>query len=267
MTHPQSEREDPRAFEEEKDRLFVTALARGLDVLAAFRPGDATLSNQQIASRTQLPKSTVSRLTYTLVKLGYLKQESETGLYRLGFSVLELASSLLASFDVRAIAAPLMREFAQTLHVSVSLAVRDGSHMVYLETCRSQSRISVEFTVGSRVPLATTAIGRACYAGLSEENRLSLDSELSTYYKQTWPTHAKRLQEGLDDCRRQGYCTSFGEFEPDVCAIGMPLVLPGVNESLALNASIPAFLFDEQIMRTEIAPALQRLAAAICARG
>ena len=56
--------------DEEKDRLFVTALARGLEILAAFRADDANLSNQQLAQRTQLPKSTVSRLCYTLIKLG-----------------------------------------------------------------------------------------------------------------------------------------------------------------------------------------------------
>src|SRR5690606_20818969 len=54
------------------DRKFITALARGLDVLSVFRPDDRLLGNQEIAARTGLPKPTVSRLTYTLTKLGYL---------------------------------------------------------------------------------------------------------------------------------------------------------------------------------------------------
>jgi hypothetical protein len=54
------------------DRSFVVALSRGLDVLRAFQPNDGLLGNQEIASRTNLPKPTVSRLTYTLTKLGYL---------------------------------------------------------------------------------------------------------------------------------------------------------------------------------------------------
>jgi DNA-binding IclR family transcriptional regulator len=54
------------------DRSFVVALSRGLDVLRAFRPNDGLLGNQEIAARTNLPKPTISRLTYTLTKLGYL---------------------------------------------------------------------------------------------------------------------------------------------------------------------------------------------------
>ena len=77
---------------ENKDRLFVTALARGLAVLAAFRSGEPQLSNQDLASRTSLPKSTVSRLTYTLTQLGYLDQDASTGRYQLGLAVLDRKS-------------------------------------------------------------------------------------------------------------------------------------------------------------------------------
>src|SRR6516165_2654986 len=56
----------------QKDRNFVIALARGFEVLRAFKPTDGMLGNQEIAARTKLPKPTVSRLTYTLTRLGYL---------------------------------------------------------------------------------------------------------------------------------------------------------------------------------------------------
>jgi DNA-binding IclR family transcriptional regulator len=65
------------------DRKFVVALSRGLDVLRAFHPRDGLLGNQEIAARTRLPKPTVSRLTYTLTKLGYLAQVSRFDKYQL----------------------------------------------------------------------------------------------------------------------------------------------------------------------------------------
>ena len=65
-----------------EDRHFVTALARGLEVLSCFRSGDKALGNQEIAQRCKLPKSTVSRLTSTLTKLGYLIQVEDSGKYR-----------------------------------------------------------------------------------------------------------------------------------------------------------------------------------------
>jgi DNA-binding IclR family transcriptional regulator len=65
------------------DRKFVVALSRGLDVLRAFHPRDGLLGNQEIAARTNLPKPTVSRLTYTLTKLGYLTQVARFEKYQL----------------------------------------------------------------------------------------------------------------------------------------------------------------------------------------
>ena len=61
------------------DRKFVTALARGLEVLRAFTPTEGLLGNGEIAERTGLPKPTVSRLTYTLTKLGYLAHVERLG--------------------------------------------------------------------------------------------------------------------------------------------------------------------------------------------
>src|ERR1700761_9381206 len=69
------------------DRSFVVALSRGLDVLRAFQPHDGLLGNQEIAARTNLPKPTVSRLTYTLTKLGYLTPVPRFEKYKLAPAV------------------------------------------------------------------------------------------------------------------------------------------------------------------------------------
>ena len=82
--------------EDSKDRNFVTALARGLDVLRAFRANETTLTNTDFAERTGLPKPTVSRLTHTLCKLGYLVTDEGTGAYRLGAGVMQLGFGVLA---------------------------------------------------------------------------------------------------------------------------------------------------------------------------
>src|SRR5918997_2052925 len=68
-----------READDPKDRKFVTALARGLEVLRAFTPTEGLLGNGEIAERTGLPKPTVSRLTYTLTKLGYLAHVERLG--------------------------------------------------------------------------------------------------------------------------------------------------------------------------------------------
>ncbi|MFC7607994.1 helix-turn-helix domain-containing protein [Teichococcus aestuarii] len=89
-----------------QDRDFVTALARGLEVLGCFRRGESLLGNQEIAARCGLPRSTVSRLTHTLTQLGYLHYVPELGRYRLGTAVLALGSAMLGGLDIRRVARP-----------------------------------------------------------------------------------------------------------------------------------------------------------------
>lgn len=242
------------------DRHFVTALARGLAVLAAFRPGESALGNQQLAERTGLPKSTVSRLSHTLTRLGYLSQDSETGGYRPGLAALSLAGTLLAGFDMRRVAAPLLRAFALEHAISASLGMLDGTDIVYLETFRSQARVSVQLTVGSRVPLATTAIGRAHFSGLPESEQARLLPLLAARYGRDWPEVQARLEDARAQYRRAGYCSSFGEYEADVMAVGVALPAPGPGQApMCLNASGPAFAFDRTDMTERIAPALLAL--------
>ncbi|GGY08634.1 IclR family transcriptional regulator [Paludibacterium paludis] len=241
------------------DRLFVTALARGLALLSAYRPGDGVLGNQELAARTGLPKSTVSRLSYTLAAQGYLVADPAGG-YRPGPTLLALAATALAGHDVRRAAAPLMQAFSLEHAVSTSLAVRDGTDVVYLETCRSQARVSVQLNVGSRVPLATTAIGRALYAGLPDNERARLDDALAARYGDRWETVRAGLAAALRDWEKTGYTASFGDYETEVMAVGVtvPPLWPG-QQAMSLNASGPVFLFDEARMRNEIAPALVAL--------
>src|SRR5690606_16535316 len=97
--------------DEEKDRQFVTALARGLELLRCFSPRENVLSNQELARKTNLPRPTVSRLTYTLTRLGYLKQVPG-GKYQLDVGVMSFGYAMLSNLSIRAVAHPLMEQMA-----------------------------------------------------------------------------------------------------------------------------------------------------------
>lgn len=99
--------------DEGKDRQFVNALARGLELLRCFCPGEQFLTNAELAKRTGIPKPTISRLTYTLTKLGYLAHDESLGQYQLGAGVLALGYRMLSSMDFRKLARPLMQELAE----------------------------------------------------------------------------------------------------------------------------------------------------------
>src|SRR5689334_11449982 len=85
---------------EQSDPSFATTLAHGLDVLAAFRGRNGALSNAELAEHTGLSRPTVSRLTYTLAQLGYLKRDAK-GRFVLGLAVLAAAYPLLSAIKVR----------------------------------------------------------------------------------------------------------------------------------------------------------------------
>jgi len=162
------------ARDREGDPNFVTALARGLELLRAFRPGDTLLGNQEFVRRTGFPKATVSRLAGTLVSLGYLRYDEALGKYGLDTGVLALGFAYLASSDVVQLARPHMSAFAQRHGVSISLGKRDRLDMVYLETIRHDSPAmggSSGLGVGSRLSLLSSSMGRAYLASLPAARR------------------------------------------------------------------------------------------------
>src|SRR5258707_4017167 len=142
------------------DPSFATTLAHGLDVLAAFRNGPSSLSNAGLAQHTGLSRPTVSRLTYTLAQLGYLKRDAK-GRFELGLGVLAAAYPVLSALTVRQVARPLIREFAAYTGGMVSIAMPLGLDFIYVETVRTTDAVAHLPDVGFTGTLATTAVGRA----------------------------------------------------------------------------------------------------------
>src|SRR5512143_1631985 len=115
---------------EENDRQSIRALERGLKVLRCFKPGDRFLGNQEIAQRTGLPKPTVTRLTYTLTKLGHLTHVPRLGKYQLAPGALAIGYSTLANMRIRQVARPYMQELANESDIAVALGSRDRLNVI-----------------------------------------------------------------------------------------------------------------------------------------
>lgn len=145
-----------------KDRQFVTALARGLDVLRCFRVENPMLGNQEIAQKTGLPKPTISRLTYTLTELGYLNYSKAFRKYQLGTAVLSLGYGLLTNNEIVKIARPFLQEQADYCQAASGLAAQDRLNMIYLENIYpNTTAVVLRNRPGDRIPMAVTATGRA----------------------------------------------------------------------------------------------------------
>jgi DNA-binding IclR family transcriptional regulator len=241
----------------ESERKFVEALARGLEVLAAFRNGERFLGNQEIAKRTRLPKSTVSRLTYTLAELGYLAS-AENNKYRLGRQMTTLGYSMLARMDIRRIARPLMQALAEHTLASVNMGTRDGLNMIYVDTYRNTSTFTVQLDVGSQISIATTSMGRAYLCALPDEERGELLKEIRGNNEQNWTAIEEGMEKALATFRERGYCMSLGNWRSEVHAIAAPLVLDD-STIMVFSCSGAAFQMPQQLLENEIGPRLLNL--------
>ncbi|MCF8149248.1 MAG: IclR family transcriptional regulator [Sulfuritalea sp.] len=242
-----------------EDRHFVTALARGLAVLSCFNSGEKLLGNLDIAKRCKLPKSTVSRLTYTLTKLGYLVLIEESGKYRLGTSTLALGSAMLARLDVRDLSRPLMQELADFSRSMVSLGSRDRLSMIYVGNARSSAALTLSLDVGSRIPIATTAMGRAYLAIIPARERADIMESVKDLDEMAWPTIRLGIERALQEYRDTGCVSSFGEWQVDVNAIAVPLRPGGGLPPMAINCGGPAFTLSKEYLLGEVRPRLIEL--------
>jgi DNA-binding IclR family transcriptional regulator len=239
-----------------EDRHFITALARGLEVLACFRSGDRLLGNQELADRSKLPKSTVSRLTYTLTKLGYLQYDDAVGKYRLGTATMALGSAMLSKLDIRQMARPYMQELADFSHAMVSLGMRDRLSMIYVENCRSQAALTLRLDVGSRIPIALTAMGRAYLAEVSSSERNDILERVRELDDVKWPGIREGVERAIDEYQTLGCCTSFGDWQPDVNAIAVAFKPGNGTSILSINCGGPAFNLSPEFLLNEVKPRL-----------
>lgn len=251
-----------------KDRRFITSLARGLDVLRSFAPGDVSLGNSEIAERTGLPRPTVSRLTFTLTQLGYLTYSERFGGYQLGPGVLALGYAALSGHDIRERARPLLQALSNKVDATVALGARDGLDAVYLEVCRGPAPVTLRIDVGMRNPLPPTAMGRALLVALPADERTALMREIKRRLDDaaTYDRLARGVDQAVRDISERGFCMSLGDWRADVNAVGVPLVTRDGN-IYALICGGPAFRLSGEKLERECGPPLAELAKRIGAIG
>ena len=251
----------------EKNRHFITSVARAFEVLRAFRPGERFLGNQELARRTGLPKSTVSRLTLTLTELGYLSYSKYMEKYSLGTAVLSLGNSFLGNMEIRQIARPMIQELADHAHASVAIGVRDRLQMVYVETCRSSATaFTLHLDVGSHIPIATTAMGRAYLCGLPESERDQLLDQLRMRHKDEWQQIRAGIDQALREYQDKGFCLSVGGWHKDVNAVAVPFKPADGSDLLAFNCGGPAFQLRRHMLEDDIGPRLVALVRNVAAK-
>jgi DNA-binding IclR family transcriptional regulator len=244
----------------EQDRDFVTALARGLSILQSFTPEHPEMGTSEIATKLGLPQSTVWRLCYTLQKLGFLEPTSADKLC-VGNAALTLGFAAMQSSDMAQYAFPLMEEIALRYDMGVSLAVRYDADMLLVQRAAAPATLQLNVRVGSRLPIVHSALGWAYLCSLDETERHNVLQEVAAAHPDEYKTWMPKLPKVFEQYQRDGYLLALRTLHPAVHAVSIPLAALPNKPPMAISCAGVAEIAPIEKLITEIVPALQSLAA------
>ncbi len=245
------------------DPQFVAALSHGLDILRCFTASEPLLTNSALARMTGMPRSSVSRLTHTLVKVGYLDYDTASRAYRLGLSVLSLQPAALAGTRIVETAAPHMAELANRLGARVLLTVYESYGLTVVQGACTNPDIPPPSYVGARYAIPRRAMGRAYISSCSGHEQEKILIHLAQGDEKQLESLRGELDHAVHSYRSEGYCTSLGEGRPGNHSISITLNLPHLGRRLALSCGGPAERLSERVLHERVAPLLMHSAAEI----
>lgn len=241
----------------------VVSLRRSLEILRAFQPDDGPLSRHEIAQRTGLPNTTVTRLIHTLLTLGYLSRVGAHGSYRPGPSVLAIGHALIEALPIRRIARPLMQAFAAEFDVWVTLGTAEGDDMLVLEHVASRLAPDIRVRPGSLLPMATTAVGRAYLWAQTAERRAGYLAKVEPGERSGGPPLRDDIEGAFAELDRSRFCTAFGSWRHDTLGIGTPIAIHDDRNVLALACGNLNRAANAHALTEKCGPALLGLASDI----
>ncbi len=160
----------------------------------------------------------------------------------------------------RRIARPLMQALAEYSQGSVNFAICEDLFMVYIDTYRTASTYKVQLEVGSQIPLATTAMGRAYFCTISEGKRGELLSRIRESNIEKWPVIKVGLETALQEFHHKGFCLSLGEWRTETHSVAVPLSIDvAESEAMVFSCGGPSFLFTREKLETDLGPRLLNL--------
>jgi IclR family KDG regulon transcriptional repressor len=219
----------------------VRSVERALDILLCFTREEPTRSLTQISESIHMSKTTVHRLLATLENKRFITRDKVTGLYRLGFRFIEMASLVLQDVQLHRWAHPYLERLAAECDETVDLSILDGSHVMYLDVIESPQRVKLAAAVGQRLPAFCTASGKAMLAHLPVEQVEKILGENHTEYTERTPMSIPDILEDLRVTAERGYAISEQEYEPDINAVAVP-ILDADNHPIASIAIVgPSF--------------------------
>ena len=201
----------------------VRAVDRALDILLCFTREEPMRSLTQIAESVQMSKTTVHRLLTTLEVKRFISRDKATGMYRLGFRLVEMASLVLHDMELRQLAHSYLKGLVTQYGETVDLSVLDGSYVIYLDVIESPQRVKLAVATGQRLPAYFTASGKALLAFAPKEQVRQILAENFAGHNGEAGLTVSRAIENLGLVAERGYAISEQEYEDHINAVAAPI--------------------------------------------
>jgi DNA-binding IclR family transcriptional regulator len=245
------------------DGDVIQVVSRAFDVLRCFEGHEARLGNLEIANRCGLPRSTVSRLTHTLTRMGQLVYLPQDQKYRIGPSAVAMSTSMMRGLQLRNLIRLRLQEVAEQLPGTVGFVIPDRFDLVYLEFARAANALGLHESTGSRIAMASTAAGYAYTAALDADVSAALLAEM----EREIPESAKLLRACIDGNRsllyEHGYVVACGTWSPHINGLAVPLWSPQYQTFVVVTIGLLSAMYDEKRLHREVAPRMLELGVAI----
>ena len=233
----------------------VGAVQRAVDVLDALAEARTELGTNEIARRTGINVSSISRLLSTLTSTGLVQHVPSSGRYRLGVRILQLAGAARESLDVRTVARPYLEELTDLTGETATLSL-PGEHDL----------LTVDFVQSRRSVRSVAEIGRNSVAHATAAGKVFLawggtlpDGDLVVYTEQTIVDRSALAAE-INKVAERGWAQAVGEREEDLNAIAAPVLDAAGRLRAVLGVQGPALRFRPRAMRAAVEPLVERAA-------
>ncbi|TQC42788.1 IclR family transcriptional regulator [Rhodococcus sp. WS4] len=248
----------------ERDRDYIQSIERGFAVLLAFDAQRPNPTLTDLATETGLTRSTVHRILLTLQKLGYVAKSG--GRWSLAPRVLGIGQHYSQSHPLIEAAMPRLLEVTDKTQESASLGVVDGADVVYAARVPAHRIMSINVSVGTRVPAYATAIGRALLAWAPAEivERVVADSTFQKLGPETISTVAE-LEQELTTVREQWYALTAEELEKGLISLAAPVRDAGSTVVGVIACSTSSARNTPARFREQAVPCILAAAAALSA--
>jgi DNA-binding IclR family transcriptional regulator len=233
----------------------VGAVQRAVDVLDALAEARGELGTNEIARRTGINVSSISRLLSTLTSTGLVQHMPSSGRYRLGVRILQLAGAARESLDVRAVARPYLEELTDLTGETATLSLPGEHDLLTVDFVQSRRSVRSVAEIGRNSVAHATAAGKVFLAwGGTLPN-----GDLVIYTEQTIVDRSALAAE-ISKVAERGWAQAVGEREEDLNAIAAPVLDAAGRLRAVLGVQGPALRFRPRAMRAAVDPLVERAA-------